>query len=82
MFSFTLALILLVAGYAIYSRIVARIFGEDPSRPTPVTTHADGVDFVPLPSWKIFLIQFLNIAGLGPIFGAIMGVMFGPAAFL
>ena len=43
---------------------------------------ADNVDYVPLPSWKIFLIQFLNIAGLGPIFGAIMGVMFGPAAFL
>lgn len=82
MFSFSLALILLIAGYFIYGRFVAKVFGEDPSRTTPVHTMADGVDFVKLPSWKIFLIQFLNIAGLGPIFGAIMGVMFGPAAFL
>lgn len=82
MFSFTLALIILVAGYFIYGKFVSRVFGEDPNRPTPVQTMADGVDYVKLPSWKIFLIQFLNIAGLGPIFGAIMGVMFGPAAFL
>lgn len=82
MLSFTLALILLVGGYFVYGRYVAKAFGEDPTRPTPVTTMADGVDFVELPTWKVFLIQFLNIAGLGPIFGAIMGVMFGPAAFL
>lgn len=82
MFSFTLALIILVAGYFIYGKFVSRVFGEDSNRPTPVQTMADGVDYVKLPSWKIFLIQFLNIAGLGPIFGAIMGVMFGPAAFL
>ncbi|MDE7160734.1 MAG: carbon starvation protein A [Muribaculaceae bacterium] len=82
MISFTIALILLIAGYFTYGRFVARVFGEDPARPTPVHTLADGVDYVRLPSWKVFLIQFLNIAGLGPIFGAIMGVMFGPAAFL
>lgn len=82
MISFTLALILLIAGYLVYGKYVARVFGEDSSRPTPVQTMADGVDYVKLPGWKIFLIQFLNIAGLGPIFGAIMGVMYGPAAFL
>lgn len=82
MLSFTIALAVLIAGYFLYSKVVERVFGADYSRPTPVQTMADGVDYVPLPSWKIFLIQFLNIAGLGPIFGAIMGVMFGPAAFL
>lgn len=82
MISFVIALALLIAGYFIYGRYVSRIFGVEPHRPTPVHTMADGVDYVPLPTWKIFLIQFLNIAGLGPIFGAIMGVMFGPAAFL
>jgi len=82
MISFTLALLLLIGGYFIYGTVVSRIFGQDAKRVTPVHTMADGVDYVPLPSWKIFLIQFLNIAGLGPIFGAIMGVMFGPAAFL
>lgn len=82
MISFTLALCLLIGGYFIYGTFVSRVFGEDAKRPTPVQTMADGVDYVHLPAWKIFLIQFLNIAGLGPIFGAIMGVMYGPAAFL
>lgn len=82
MISFSVALILLVVGYVVYGSFVSKVFGQDPSRPTPVKTMADGVDYVELPTWKIFLIQFLNIAGLGPIFGAIMGVMFGPAAFL
>ena len=82
MLSFTIALCILILGYIFYGKFVSRVFGQDPSRVTPVHTHADGVDFVPLPTWKIFLIQFLNIAGLGPIFGAIMGVMYGPAAFL
>ena len=82
MISFSVALILLITGYIIYGALAARIFGEDPSRPTPVQTMADGVDYVRLKPWRIFLIQFLNIAGLGPIFGAIMGIMFGPAAFL
>lgn len=82
MISFTLSLLLLIAGYFFYGKFVSAVFGQDASRPTPVTRLADGVDFVKLPTWKVFLIQFLNIAGLGPIFGAIMGVMFGPAAFL
>lgn len=67
MISFTLALLLLIGGYFIYGTIVSRICGADSSRLTPVKTMADGVDYVPLPAWKIFLIQFLNIAGLGPI---------------
>lgn len=82
MLSFTIALVLLIVGYFTYGKFVSRVFGEEHSRPTPVHTMADGVDYVPLPTWKIFLIQFLNIAGLGPIFGAIMGIMYGPAAFL
>lgn len=82
MISFVIALAALIIGYLVYGRFVARVVGVDPSRPTPVKTMADGVDYVELPAWKIFLIQFLNIAGLGPIFGAIMGVMYGPAAFL
>ncbi|MCM1223515.1 MAG: carbon starvation protein A, partial [Lachnospiraceae bacterium] len=59
-----------------------KIFGIRPAKQTPACLRKDGVDYMPLPTWKVFLIQFLNIAGLGPIFGAIMGVMFGPAAFL
>lgn len=82
MISFLIALAVLIGGYFTYGLLVSRIAGQDGSRTTPVHTKADGVDFVPLPNWKIFLIQFLNIAGLGPIFGAIMGVMYGPAAFL
>lgn len=82
MISFVVSLIVLIAGYFVYGKYVAKVFGVEPQRPTPVHTMADGVDYVVLPTWKIFLIQFLNIAGLGPIFGAIMGVMFGPAAFL
>ncbi len=82
MISFSIALALLVLGYIFYGTFVARMFGQDPSRPTPATAMADGVDYVSMPTWKVYLIQFLNIAGLGPIFGAIMGIMFGPAAFL
>ena len=58
-----------------------RIFGPD-DRKTPALTKADGVDYIPLPTWKIFMIQFLNIAGLGPIFGAIMGAKFGTSSYL
>ena len=81
MVTFTLALIVLILGYFLYGSYVNRIFGPD-DRPTPAVTKADGVDFIPLPTWKIFMIQFLNIAGLGPIFGAIMGAQFGPASYL
>lgn len=82
MVSFIVALVLLIVGYVVYGAFVERIFGADPSRPTPAVTKADGVDFLPLSAWRIYLIQFLNIAGLGPIFGAVMGVMYGPAAYL
>lgn len=82
MITLLISLAVLIGGYFVYGLIADRVFGTDPSRPTPAMTDADGVDFVPMPTWKVFLIQFLNIAGLGPIFGAIMGVMYGPAAFL
>ena len=71
--SFTICLLILVVGYFVYGRYVERVFGPEAKRPTPALTKADGVDYIPLPTWKIFMIQFLNIAGLGPIFGAIMG---------
>ncbi len=82
MFSFIISLVLLVAGYFLYGRFVERVFAPDSSRKTPALEKADGVDFIRLPSWKVFMIQFLNIAGTGPIFGAIMGAKFGPASYL
>jgi len=82
MITFSIALLALILGYVFYGRLVSRIFGEDPKRSTPVQTMADGVDYVAMPTWKIFMIQFLNIAGLGPIFGAIMGAKFGTASYL
>ena len=81
MITFVLSLVALVCGYFLYGRFVEKVFGPD-DRPTPAIAKADGVDFMVLPSWKIFMIQFLNIAGTGPIFGAIMGAAFGPAAYL
>ena len=81
MISFSLSLIALVLGYLFYGRFVERVFAPD-NRATPALSKADGVDFMVLPSWKIFMIQFLNIAGTGPIFGAIMGAKFGPVAYL
>jgi len=82
MVSFILAIVALIAGYFIYGTIVEKAFGADESIKTPAVRLADGVDFVEMPEWKIFLIQFLNIAGLGPIFGSIAGAMWGPVAFL
>lgn len=82
MITFIISIILLILGYVVYGKVVAKVFGEDTNRVTPAIANPDGVDYVAMPWWKIFLIQFLNIAGLGPIFGAIMGVMFGPSAFL
>lgn len=81
MISFTLSLIALIIGYFFYGKIVERIFAPD-NRPTPAVKMADGVDYIVLPGWKIFMIQFLNIAGTGPVFGAIMGAKFGPSAYL
>ena len=82
MYSFIIALVLLVLGYFLYGRFVEKVFGTDPARPTPAVSMADGVDYVPMPSWKVYMIQFLNIAGTGPIFGAIMGSKFGPSSYL
>ncbi len=82
MYSFIISVIILVIGYVFYGKFVERVFGADPERPTPALTKTDGIDYVPLPAWRIFLIQFLNIAGLGPIFGAIMGIFYGPSAYL
>lgn len=81
MITFTLSLVALVLGYFFYGRLVERMFGPD-DRVTPAVAKADGLDYIVLPSWKIFMIQFLNIAGTGPIFGAIMGAKFGPVAYL
>ncbi|HCC70819.1 MAG TPA: carbon starvation protein A [Bacteroidales bacterium] len=82
MITFIICIIALIIGYIIYGRFIDRYFGMDTGRPTPAITMNDGVDFLPLPAWKIFMIQFLNIAGLGPIFGAILGAMYGPLAYL
>jgi carbon starvation protein CstA len=82
MITFSLSILILIGGYILYGSLVERIFGADARRPTPAYTHTDGVDYVPMGWGKIFLIQFLNIAGLGPIFGAVMGAVYGPAAFL
>lgn len=82
MITFFSAIIILILGYFIYGRFVERTFGIDDSLKTPAVALQDGVDYVPMNWKKIFLIQFLNIAGLGPIFGAIQGALFGPAAFL
>lgn len=81
MISFTVSLVALILGYLLYGRFVERVFGSD-SRVTPAIAKADGLDYIALPNWKVFMIQFLNIAGTGPIFGAIMGAKFGPVSYL
>ncbi|MBQ9640835.1 MAG: carbon starvation protein A [Bacteroidaceae bacterium] len=81
MITFTTSLLLLLIGYLLYGSVVDRVFGADANRKTPCFTSTDGVDYIPMPTWKVFLIQFLNIAGTGPIFGAIQGILFGPAAY-
>ena len=81
MITFVVSLMALVLGYLFYGRFVERMFSPD-NRVTPAVAKADGVDYIVLPNWKIFMIQFLNIAGTGPIFGAIMGAKFGPVAYL
>ena len=82
MITFFLSILILILGYVFYSRFIERIENIDPDRQTPAFKLQDGVDYVPMPWWRIFLIQFLNIAGLGPIFGAVAGAMWGPVAFL
>ncbi len=81
MITFIISFFALIIGYIVYGRFVEKVFCPD-DRPTPAVSMADGVDYIVLPSWKVFMIQFLNIAGTGPIFGAIMGAKFGPVAYL
>ena len=82
MITFILSIVALILGYLIYGKFVEKKFGVDPDLVTPAIAKEDGVDFVPMNWRKIFLIQFLNIAGLGPIFGAIAGALWGPIAFI
>lgn len=82
MISFTLSLIALILGYIFYGKFVETVFGPNEKRKTPGIRKFDGVDYLVLPSWKVFMIQFLNIAGTGPIFGAIMGMWFGVSSYL
>ena len=72
----------LILGYFLYGTFVERVFDIDPHRPTPCHVMEDGIDYVPMPTWRVYFIQLLNIAGLGPIFGPILGAMYGPAALI
>lgn len=81
MITFFICLAVLVGGYLIYSRVTEKVFAAD-GRKTPAIANPDGVDITPIPKWKAFLIELLNIAGTGPIFGAISGALFGPIAFV
>lgn len=74
-------MLLLAVGYVFYGKLVERVFRPD-DRPTPAVAHPDGVDYIPMKNWRVFLIQLLNIAGTGPIFGALLGAVFGPVVFL
>ena len=82
MITFLLSIAALVIGYLVYGKFVSRFIGVDPERKTPAYELQDGIDFQPMATWKVFVIQFLNIAGLGPVFGAILGAAYGPAAYL
>ena len=82
MITFVVCIACLVAGYFLYGKFIEKFIGTDPQRPTPAIEMEDGIDYKPMPTWKIFVIQFLNIAGLGPIFGAIFGAAYGPASYL
>lgn len=79
---FIIASIALVVGYYTYGKFVEKVFEPNPQRQTPAITQADGVDYVTMPKWKLWLIQLLNIAGVGPVFGPIMGALYGPSALL
>lgn len=81
MITFIISITLLITGYFFYGKFIEHIFQPD-KRPTPAQTLADGIDYVEMPTYRVFLIQLLNIAGTGPIFGALMGAVFGPIVFL
>ena len=82
MITFLACVAILILGYFTYGTYVSKAVGFDDSIQTPANRLEDGVDYMPMPWHKVFLIQFLNIAGTGPIFGAISGALFGPVAFL
>ena len=82
MITFLLCLAALVIAYFTYGKYLEKVCGIDASNPVPSQTMYDGVDYIPMPRWRVFLIQLLNIAGLGPIFGALLGAAYGPIAFL
>ena len=82
MITFLVCLAALVVAYFTYGRYLEKMCGIDAANPVPSQTMYDGVDYIPMPRWKVFLIQLLNIAGLGPIFGALLGAAYGPVAFL
>ncbi len=82
MITFFICLVVLVAAYFLYGGLLDRVVKIDDKADVPSKTLYDGVDYIPLPRWRIFLIQLLNIAGTGPIFGAILGACYGPVAFL
>ncbi|MBQ9286795.1 MAG: carbon starvation protein A [Bacteroidaceae bacterium] len=82
MITFVICLVALILGYLLYGVLVEKVFGIQPERTTPSYRLTDGVDYIPMSTWRVYLIQFLNIAGTGPIFGAIMGILFGPAAYM
>ncbi|WP_300331844.1 carbon starvation protein A [Fusobacterium sp.] len=82
MISFIVSVIALIVGYMIYGKVVEKVFNPDENALTPAKRLEDGVDYVEMDIKKTFLIQFLNIAGTGPIFGAVAGAMWGPAAFI
>lgn len=79
---FIIATAALIVGYIIYGTVVAKVFGADHTRPTPAETMADGVDYVKMPTWKVWLVQLLDIAGVGPVFGPILGALWGPSALI
>jgi carbon starvation protein CstA len=82
MYSFIICALVLIASYFVYGKLIERMAGVDESKKTPAYRLQDGVDYIPMSKIKNFLVHFLNIAGLGPIFGAIQGALFGPSAFL
>lgn len=82
MIYFFLSIVALVLGYFVYSKVIEKLFGANYDRKPPAITMADGVDYVVMPTWKLFMIQLLNIAGVGPVFGPIMGALYGPVALL
>ena len=81
MITFIICLAFLLVGFLVYGKYVNKMFGPD-DRETPAIAINDGVDYIPMPTWKVFLIQLLNIAGTGPIFGALSGALFGPIVYL